>query len=211
VKPAFAFLAAFSASACAAQPTEANLVVSPQSPALTLRVADGFTELPALHFPIENLTNVERRVFVDADAARRVERMVVVQFEHVQAGSDFRFVYPSTPPRRWGDQVYRAGAFVYDDARAAEQAPLREAARTRALLASQGYVLPRYWRAARLARVSDPDGLSEVILFYLEDADADVREASPASFDADGDLPVEGPAREALFNRLEAAVEAVAG
>lgn len=210
MRPAWAIAVAGAAGACVAAPAADNLVVSEQSPALTLRVARGFRAQPPLRFPIENLTDAERRIFVEADSARRVSRMVVIQFERVQPGSDFRFVYPSTPPRRFGDQVYRSGAFAYDEAAAAAAQPLREAGRTRAFLQGRGYVLPRYWRAGRLARVTDPDGLSEVIIFYLEAADADYA-AAPPVLDADGDIVLGAAEREAMLVRLETAVEAVRG
>ena len=207
---AAAALAATSAAACAAAPSVRNLVVSDESPALTLRVAPDFAPLPPLRFPIENLTNAERRIFVDADADRRVERMVVVQFERVQPGSDFRFVFPSTPPRRFGDQVYRAGAFAYDEEQAAAEQPSREAARTRAFLTDRGFTVPRYWRVGRLARVSDPAGLSEVIIFYFENGDSAFA-AAPPPRDADGDFVVDEAERERLLSRLETVVEVLDG
>src|SRR3954463_5347361 len=149
-----------------------NLVVSKQSPALTLRIDPRFRALKPLTFPIENLTNAERRIFVDSGRDRGIDRMVVVQFEKVRPGSDFRFVYPATPPRRFGSQTYRFGTFAYDDAKAAAGNRVKEAGQTRAFLKAAGYTPPRLYRVARLARVTDPKGTSEVIIFYLENADA---------------------------------------
>ena len=187
-------------------PADPNLLVSAERPSLTLRIDPAFVALPPLAFPIENLTDAERRIYVDAAPDRTVRRMVVVQFEKVQTGSDFRFVYPSTPPRRFGAETYRHGAFAFDEARAAAEAPLREPGRTRDFLAGRDYRLPHIWKAARLARVTDADGLSEVIIFYLEAADA----AFPQDVPADGvDLPAEEAAR--LFDELERAVQVVSG
>jgi len=206
---ALALLLAASASAAPARPD--NLVVSHRSPALTLRVAPTFRGLPVLTFPIGDMTNASRLIFVEPGAGRAPRRMIVVQFEQVQPGSSFRFVYPSTPPWRFGAETYRAGAFVYDDAAAAAAAPDREAARTRAALAASGYAPPRLWRVARLARVADPQGLSEVIIFYMENADGDFGPGPLPGADADGDLTLEGAARAAMFDRLEGAVAAVRG
>ena len=114
-----------------------NLVVSAESPALTLRVDPHFRALKPLNFPIEDLTNAERRIFVEAGRDRVVDRMVVIQFEKVRPGSAFRFHYPSTPPRRFGDETYRFGTFAYDDAAAARARPDKEPGRTRAFLAPQ--------------------------------------------------------------------------
>jgi len=210
VKTVLALVLGGAATACVAASAPANLVVSNESPTLTLRIAEGFAEVPPLRFPIEDLTDVERRIFVEADADRRIRRQVIVQFERVRTGSDFRFVFPSTPPRRFGEQVYRANAFLFDEVRGAEAAPLREAGRTRAYLAGRGYVQPRYWRVGRLARVTDPAGLSEVIIFYREAADADFASGPPA-LDAGGGLPLGEAESDALFARLAAAIEAVRG
>ena len=205
-------LIALAASAAGAAPARpANLVVSHGSPALTLRIAPTFRALPVLTFPIGDLTNASRLVFVEAGAGRAPRRMVVVQFEQVQPGSSFRFVYPSTPPRRFGAETYRAGAFVYDDEAAAAATPDREAARTRAALAASGHAPPRLWRVARLARVADPQGLSEVIIFYMENADGDYGPGPLPGADADGDLTLEGAARAAMFDRLERAIAVVRG
>lgn len=178
---------------------------------LELVVDPAYRALPPLRFPIESMTDAERRVFVWTGARRRISRMVVIQFERVQAGSDFRFVFPSTPPYRFGAQTYRSGAFVYDDARAAGDAPLREASRTRALLVAHGYRPPRLWRTARLARVSHPRGLGEVIIFYMENADGEFGPGPLPGADEDGDLPLTGEARQRLFDRLGAAVRVVRG
>jgi len=202
------------AASCASRPdaqsADDHVLTLPTESALILRIDPAFSELPALHFPIENLTNAERYIYVDAGSDRVIDRMIVVQFEHAQEGSDFRFVFPSTPPRQFGDNVYRFGAFVYDDVAAAVRSPDREAGRTRALLESQGFVAPTFWRVARLARVSDSEGLTEVIIFYQENADADYPNGLVGA-DADGDLPLTGEAREALARRLEATIEPVHG
>ena len=90
-----AILLALCAAPCLSRPATDNLVVSEQAPALSLRISADFAALPPLRFPIDNLTHAERRLFVEADANGRVRRMVVVQFERVQDGSAFRFVFPS--------------------------------------------------------------------------------------------------------------------
>jgi hypothetical protein len=186
----------------------ANLVVSAESPALTLRIDPRFRALKPLKFPIEDLTNAERRIFVEAGRDRVVDRMVVIQFEKVRPGSDFRFRYPSTPPRKFGAESYRFGTFAYDDAAAARARPDKEPGKTRAFLKAAGYASPRLYRVARLARVTDPKGMSEVIIFYLENADAHQPAGKP---DEDGDWAVEGAEQAALTARMEQAVKVVRG
>ncbi len=205
--PFLAPLSGFAACAAAQVPAQmSHLVISERSPSLTLNVSRDFTPLPPLNFPIENLTHAQRRIFVDAGPDRSIRRMVVVQFERVQEGSDFRFVYPSRPPRRFGASTYRANASAFDDAREAAADPGRESGQTRRFLSSLGYRLPQSWKVARLARVTDRRGLSEVILFYLEPADVDF----PQGLSADGsELSPQESAR--LFRELEASIGIVSG
>lgn len=143
-----------------------HFVESPLVPNVKFAIDHEFAALPALSFPIQNLTNAEKHVFVMADESQRVERAIVIQFERVQEGSDFRFVYPSTPPEKLG------------------------------------FSAPRYWKVVRLARVADPKGKSEIIVFYMENADAAYAETGLAGADADGDLVLDPEAAGALLAHL---------
>jgi hypothetical protein len=185
-----------------------NLVVSKSSPALTLQVDSRYVQLKPLKFPIERLTNAERRIFVQARPDRTIERMVIVQFEKVQPGSDFRFLYPSTPPRKFGAETYRFGTFVFNEANAARRQPKKEPALTREFLKKGGYRPATLYRVARLARVTDPKGLSEAIIFYMENSDTRPPAGKP---DEDGDYELSPEESAALAERMEAAVKAVRG
>lgn len=182
-------------------------VVSPAAPDVAFRVDAGLVALPALGFPIEDKTDAERRLFVDAENGV-VRRMLVLQFETVQPQSDFRFVFPPVPPRRFGPHVYRSGAYAYDDAAAAQRAPALEAARTRAALSRQGLQSPRFWHVARLARVADPEGRHEVIVFYMENADARYPRGL-VDVDEDGDGLLDAAETARMWQALERAVEVV--
>jgi hypothetical protein len=126
----------------------------------------------------------------------------VNQFESVKKGSNFRFVYPPKPPIVFGKHTHRFGAYNYNDAKDAAAAPGMEAARTRAMLERQGYRLPHLVRTARLARVADPQGLSEVISFYNESADAAYPTGLLPNADSDGDLPLSPSAARSLFESM---------
>jgi hypothetical protein len=189
------------------QASDAHRVASPAVPDARFRVDARFAALPALRFPIRDQTDAERRLFVDARDGV-VQRMLVLQFETVQPGSDFRFVFPPVPPRKFGPHVYRSGTFAYDDAKAAEQAPLLEAARTRAALIEQGSRPPRFWHVARLARVADAAGRHEVIVFYMENADARYPDGL-VDVDEDGDGRLEADETERLWQALSQALDVV--
>jgi hypothetical protein len=196
-------------SASAPVITQAGLVVrSAANPKLAIRVADAFAPLPAVTLPLES-TDVDRRVFVDADTSKTVQRLVVLQFEHVRSGATFKCVYPPKPPFLFGGETYRLGTYVYDDAKGSADAPTREAAVTRVAVTQQGYALPRLFRTARLARVADPDGTSEIIIFYIENADGQYPAGTLQGADEDGDLVLKGGDADSLLKRMSLAISVV--
>ena len=194
------------ACVAATRPAATHNVASPDIPGLVLRVDPAFTALDPLRFPIADATDAERRIFVDAAPDGVVRRMVIVQFERVQPGSAFRFNFPATPPRRFGAQIYAASAGLFDEAQSAARAPDREAAHTRRFLAERRLRPAQVWKVARLARVADPQGLSEVIIFYRENADL----AFPAGIPPNGGA-LDAAESERLFRALADSIQAVSG
>lgn len=198
-------LACLLALPLASRAGDAYTVASPAVPDATFHVDDQLTVLPALRFPIRDQTDAERRLFIDVEDGV-VRRMLVLQFETVQPGSDFRFRFPPRPPRDFGPHVYRFGSYAYDDAAAAAREPALEAARTRAALQAEGLQAPRYWHVVRLARVADAEGRHEAIVFYLENADARYPDGlTDVDEDGDGRLHADETARlwQALTRTLE--------
>ena len=191
-------------------PLSASAQHRTMSPAVAdaeVRIDAGLTALPTLQFPIKDQTDADRRLFVEASDGV-VKRMLVLQFETVKPGSDFRFVFPSKPPRNFGPHVYRFGAYAYDDAAAAAREPALEAARTRAALLAQGLQAPRFWRVVRLARVADRSGLHEVIVFFMENADARYPDGL-IEVDEDGDGLLDTDETERLWQALTRSLEVV--
>lgn len=180
-------------------------VSSSANPSIILRVADGFVPQPPIKIALES-TDVDRRVFVEADASRHIERLVIFQFERVRPGKAFKFVYPPKPPFTFGSSVYRVGTYVYDEAAESALSPERESGITRAALMKSGYVVPRMLRTARLARVSDAEGKSELIIFYMENADDEYPGGSLPGADQDGDLVLIGPAAQTLIHRMSSVI-----
>ena len=186
---------------------QAHAVVSPAVPDAVFHVDDGLVALPTLQFPIRDQTDAERRLFVDVSGGI-VRRMLVLQFETVKPGSDFRFVFPPKPPRNFGPHVYRFGAYAYDDAAAAAREPALEAARTRAALLARGLQAPRFWQVVRLARVADAAGQHEAIVFNMENADARYPDGL-VDVDEDGDGRLRTDEIERLWHALMRSLEVV--
>ncbi len=198
--------------ACATTPRyDPNVVSSlPRSGLFFVaKVASTFRRLPRITIPIEDKTIATRDVFVEADARGVVRRAVIVQLESVVPGSDFRFRYPATPPETLGRKTYRFSGFAFDDARDAAAAPGKEADRTRALLLQQHLKPPRVWQAVRLARVHDPYGLSEVIIFYLENADSHFAPGPLPNADEDGDAPLDAATKARMLAALRRAAQVI--
>jgi hypothetical protein len=200
------FICGFLLAANVAVITQSSLLVtSASNPAISLRVADGYVAQPPVTLSLES-TDVDRRVFVQADGSNHIQRLVIFQFEHVRPGETFRFVYPPKPPFNFGTDVYRVGTYVYDDSAESKAFSTREAGVTRAALVRRGYVVPRLFRTARLARVSDSNGTSEIIIFYIENADAQYPSGVLAGADQDGDLVLTGADANALLQRMSSAI-----
>jgi hypothetical protein len=182
---------------------DGNTLQSPGQPKIAIHVAKAFKALPVLAFPIRHDTWAERWIFVDAAPDRTIRRLVIVQFEHALDGAGFRFVYPATPPMTWGGAVWRHGAFIGSDASAIAEGPGLEVDRTKRFLEAKGYRSSGWWDIARLARVADPDGKSEVIVFYQEPIT--VPAGTPPPGDDNG---IGANAAEILFKRMGEAVTA---
>jgi len=183
----------------------------PANPPLVLQIDPLFRPLKPLQFPLDSLTDVDRRVFVHSDDKGAILRLVILQFERVQSGASFKFAYPAKPPAQFGAQTYRFGAYVHDDEAEAAKSPAKEAGRTRALLLAEGFKVPKVFRLARLARVADPNGTTEIIIFYMEAADAEFPTRPLPMADEDGDMPLNEADASALFKRLKSVISPVSG
>jgi len=197
--------------ATSSPPQKDQTLTFPANPSLVLRIDRLFHPLQPLTFQIESLTNVDRRVFIDSDDKGAIRRLVIVQFESVQPGASFRFVYPAKPPAEFGAQAYRFGAYVHDDEAEAAKSPVKEAGLTRDALLATGLKVPSVFRVARLARVADQNGTAEVIIFYMEAADVDFPIRPLPGADEDGDLALDEAEARALLARLKSVVTPVSG
>ncbi len=142
-KSVMPFLALACASMGVGAAPMAYTVTVQTTPPMTTEVDATFRALPAITFPIEDLTIATRHVFVQTDDGGLARRIAIIQFEAVNPGSDFRFQFPSTPPELFGPDTYRYSSFIFDAERAAREQPEREPGQTMALFQANGIVAPK--------------------------------------------------------------------
>jgi hypothetical protein len=153
---------------------EANRVVRAGDPALTISVPAGATYVGGERFTLYGVADCEIHVFVEADAAKRIQRFYWVQFEsYLPSRPDARYDYGESDRRMdlWGAAAW-ARPFPIDTSRPSRAGSDGE--RVRAILANAGYVAPPHLLAVRLIRLlDDPQGTGygrrELMLIYAED------------------------------------------
>ncbi len=94
----------------------------------------------------------------------RIRRMVVVHFEGIVPGVDFKFRYPRIRMETLGGKEYLHQSFPEEDWELFSTKPVAD------LLARWRLEAPKRWLVDRYVRAVDPELRHEVILFYLEPA-----------------------------------------
>jgi hypothetical protein len=200
---------ALSAAAPAASAPTPNLFVSKSDPALTLRVDKSYVALPKVRKELFKTAVAERSIFVDGRKGEPVKSVVIVQAEHVLPGVDFRYRFPAKPPHKLGAQTYGLMTFAYDEAADAVKNPGSEIGVTREALTKAGYIPAKLYRVARLARVANPAGTHEIIIFLFENIDAEPPRGPED--DPTGGWILKPDEAAAVVKRLESAVHVIKG
>jgi hypothetical protein len=125
-------------------------------------------------FTLYGVADCEIHVFVEADAAKRIQRFYWVQFEaYLPSRPDARYDYGESDRRMdlWGAAAW-VRPFPIDSSRASRAGSDGE--RVRAILANAGYVAPPHLLGVRMVRLlDDPQGTGygrrELMLIYAED------------------------------------------
>ncbi len=153
---------------------EANRVIRPGEPALTIRVPANANYVGGERFTLYGVADCEIHVFVEADAAKRIQRFYWVQFEsYLPSRPDARYDYGESDRRMdlWGAAAW-VRPFLANTTR--EGRPGSDSEHVRAILTRAGYVAPPQLLAVRLVRLlDDPGGTGygrrELMLIYAED------------------------------------------
>ena len=147
---------------------EGHTLVSDRMPAIRIRVDDAFEYVDRLRFVLYGAAQVELFLFAAHDH-RRVDRLVLVQFEGYLDDNDHVYDYPVTETVTLGGEVYLVDTMplTLD----APPPPGSEFALVLALLRERGYTLPTVAVGQRFVRVLDEARRNEILIFYVETFD----------------------------------------
>jgi len=145
-----------------------NSFVSPDNPRIRVEVAGKLKYLGSVPFTIDHEAAGYRYIFVQANHARHIEQMFIIQQEGFLATSNDTYKYPITRPVRLGNFEYQHSVILYDDGAAAREDSGREAAVTQRFLRDHGYTQEPELIMSRFARPADPQHKHEIIFFCFE-------------------------------------------
>lgn len=120
-----------------------NLITSPAWPEIKIQVESGLRFIGVQQITIYKIAAAEVYVFVEADAQRKIQRQLIVQFEHFLPHTDpstYRYNYATPHTITIGGDAYKTdlrvvpvGAFGVPD-------PESDVAQVNQFIESQGYI-----------------------------------------------------------------------
>lgn len=144
-----------------------SLFISTALPEIRIEVSPGFSYLGNEEFDLKDVARVDRHIFVDAPE-RRVQRMIVLQFEGFLDDVDHTYRDRSTNPVTLGGRQFNQNTFFFDNAESIARNPGAETDHTTSFLARRGYRLDDELMTSRVVRVVDSERRHELIIFYVE-------------------------------------------
>jgi hypothetical protein len=144
-----------------AQRTAVQQVVSDSLPRIRVGVDTSLGFLGRVQFPVGTTAAAEQFIYGEVRDGR-LQRAVIVHFEHFLPSNDSRFVYPSAPADSLGSHSYLHQHWWLG--------PDFFASGAKALLDRRGISTDTAYVADRHVRAVDEAGKHEVIIFYLEGA-----------------------------------------
>jgi len=147
---------------------EDNMLTSKHLPSIRIQFDNSFTYIGNVEFILKNIAKVDRRHFVVTDNKKRIQQMIVVQFEDILDGADFTYEYSYKNPVILGGQKYKHNTWFYNNAENVKENPGAEADRTMRLLKAKGYHLEDELMMSRFVRDYGKNRQNEIIIFYFE-------------------------------------------
>ena len=148
-----------------------NVLRSESAPPVTITIKPPFRYEGKFTFTLHGEFEGERYVFVDA-TAKKVTRMVVLQFERVKAESAETYNYNFAKAERIGKLDFIQNPFAFAPSHSIKASPAHEGEITDNFLLERGYELPNVWLTWRFVTLGNSDRKSEMIVFYMEGSDS---------------------------------------
>ena len=145
-----------------------NRIVSLKNPTIVIDVSVELRSVGIINFPLKDVAQVERYLFVDTDDDGSARRLFIVQFESVLPGIKGGYTFEITNPTRIGKHDYQTQVGFFNFAQTITANPGAEAEHTKAYLNRIGVQVEDDFLVARYARVASEDTRHELIFFYLE-------------------------------------------
>jgi hypothetical protein len=145
-----------------------NRIVSQNNPTIVIDVSRELSSMGVINFPLKNVAQVERYMFVRANRSGRAQRLFIAQFESILPGVKGGYSFPMTNATRIGRHDYQVQVGFFNFGRTIAANPGAEAEQTKVYLNRNGVQVDDDFLVARYARVASEDKRHELILFYLE-------------------------------------------
>lgn len=138
-----------------------QVVHSDALPSIDIRVSEEFRFFGKLRFDVGEMAEAEQYIFGVRDGAR-LERVLVIHFEHFLPSSSRTFGYPRLRMATLGNHEYLNQTWALSQYELMKSPEMVELLRNNALEAGDSWVVDRYVRAL------DENPKYEMIFFYLE-------------------------------------------
>jgi hypothetical protein len=163
-----ALLAGLSFAHAAAPEREVSLnrVISRADPALTIEVPASATYLGAERWDLYGIADCELHLFVEADAAKQVQRLYWIQFEGYLPDNAHRYDYSKDVPVTFAGLPFHRRTHVGTTSHTPRSGSDGE--RVRQMLARAGYTLAPEVMNVRLVHLLDDEKRKELMLIYGE-------------------------------------------
>ena len=150
-----------------------QVLTSTSLPSIRLKFDKHFKYAGTQKFVLYGRSQAEQFFFVDADKNGQIRRMYMVQFEGYLPNVSATYDYAVTETVTLHGQTYIANSDSVPNVSALlKQEPESDAARAVAFLTNKGFHLPESLQYRRFVRLVDAAKRNELILIYIEVANA---------------------------------------
>ena len=147
---------------------DGNLIVSERDPRVSIRLPKAAQYVGVDRWPLYGMADCELHAFVEADAAKNVQRLYWVQFEgYLPTRPELRHTYDSPRHATLGTWDFYVDTWVRPKDAATRAGSDREHIET--LIHAKGYNMPAGMMDVRLVHLLDPEKRKELMIIYGED------------------------------------------